>query len=71
MSADRFAYEDGKWEVRIVVQNPDGTRQEKTMSFDVQEGAKVYTDMHEPVVSWRYVDDYISSDRLQEIWNDG
>lgn len=70
MSADMFAFKDGEWKVRIVVQNPDGTRQERTLSFDVQKGAKVYTDMHDPVASWRYIDEYLDPDELQEIWAD-
>ena len=75
MSADLIAYGDCDWTPEITVVNPDGTRETRRIQFGVKEGAKIYIDtavyadddsgVGEPNGA---LDNYISPERLAELW---
>jgi len=79
MSCDLIAYEDCKWQPIITVVNPDGSREERELSFSPKEGAKIYIDhavygMDENKVSETVngvLYDHISKERLQALWEEG
>lgn len=73
MSADLIAYEDCEWNPSINVVNPDGTREKRILQFSVKEGVKIYVDQslyHGVGEPYGGLENYISEERLQELWSD-
>jgi len=76
MSADLIAYGDCVWEPEITVVNPDGSRETERLTFTPDEGAKIYIDHavygeQEGGVGELYaIENYISQERLNELWSE-